>query len=159
MIRRSRLAATNHADDAGNAVVEFIVLGVLLLVPMVYIMLAVLRVQGSAYGVSEAARESGRAFVEAPSSAVAYAHACTAATLALANQVPGAFDCASHLHITCDAAGARPCDALVPGSTVHVEIRVDVSLPFLPRSIFGESMTVPLHATHDEVVDPFRAAR
>ena len=49
-------------DDDGNALVEFTVLSLLLLVPLVYVLLGVFQVQRAAFGVTEAARQAGRAF-------------------------------------------------------------------------------------------------
>lgn len=142
--------------DAGNAVLEFVVLAVLLLVPLVYVILAVLRVQGVAYGIAEATREAGRAFVSADSSSDAFAKACTAATVAMRNEVDDEFDCASQLRITCVGACAA---ALSPGDTIRVEIDLSVALPMLPSSVFGSPTAISLQSAHDEVVDEFRAGR
>lgn len=142
--------------DAGNAVLEFVVLAVLLLVPLVYVILAVLRVQGTAYGMAEATREAGRAYVSADSSSAAAARACTAATVAMRNQMSDDFDCASQLRITCVGACGP---ALSPGDTIRVEIDVPVTLPMLPTSVFGNSTAISLQSVHDEVVDEFRATR
>ena len=142
--------------EAGNAVLEFVVLAVLLLVPLVYVILAVLRVQGTAYGIAAATREAGRAFVSADSSSEAYARACTAATIAMRNQVEGAFDCASQLRVTCLGACSS---TLSPGDTVRVEIDLQVGLPMLPSSVFGNPTAISLQSTHDEVVDEFRGRR
>jgi hypothetical protein len=145
-------------DDAGNAVLEFVVLSAFLMVPLVYLMIAVLQVQGSAYGVTEAAREAGRAFVEARSTDDGYRQACTAATIALQNQLPGAFDCAG-LKIGCMSDSECTTSELTPGETIRVVIDIDVSLPFMPTSVFGQPLTIRLHALHDEVVDSFRSQR
>lgn len=142
--------------DAGNAVLEFVVLAVLLLVPLVYVILAVLRVQGAAYGIAEATREAGRAYVSADSSSDAVARACTAATVAMRNQMADNFDCASQLRITCVGACAP---MLAPGDTIRVEIDLQVALPMLPSSVFGNSTGISLQSVHDEVVDRFRATR
>jgi Flp pilus assembly protein TadG len=154
---RNRIAGP-QSDDAGNVILEFIVLSACLLIPLVYIVIAVLQVQGSAYGITEATREAGRAFVEADTVDDAYLQACTAATVALQNQLATTFDCASQLKIECGSAPGCP-PQLAPGETVRVEIDLAVGLPFLPTSIFGQPVTVPLHALHDEVVDEFRARR
>ncbi len=155
---RSRCRELREVDaQAGSAVLEFVVLATMFLVPLVYAMLAVFQVQGSAYGVTEAAREAGRAYVEADSAADAYQRACAAATIALQNQVGGSFDCASQLRITCASGGCGT--QLVPGSTIRVAIDLRVGLPFLPASVFGAPLTVPVSGVHDEVVDAFRAVR
>jgi Flp pilus assembly protein TadG len=146
------------ADDEGNAVLEFIVLTAFLMIPLVYIIIAVLQVQGSAYGVTEATREAGRAYVSAKTSADAFPQACAAATVALRNEVASDFDCASQLRVSC--VSPTGCSvALTPGETIRVEIDLNVGLQFLPTSVFGQPLTVRLHAAHDEVVDQYRAQR
>src|SRR5450432_3159460 len=146
-----RRQVANHEDD-GNAVLEFVVLAAFLMIPLVYIIIAVLQVQGSAYGVTEATREAGRAFVEAKTSSDAFSQACTAATVALRNDSAIPFDCANQLQVSCVAPSECSAD-LTPGQTIRVEIDVNVGLEFLPRAVFGQPLTVRLHAVHDEVVD------
>jgi len=144
--------------DAGNAVLEFVVLATFLMVPLIYVIIAVAQVQGSAYGATEAAREAGRAFIGAATSDDAARQACTAATIALRNEVVTPFDCASQLHVSCVSDTACPA-GLVPGETIRVEIDLAVGMPFLPTSVFGHSLSVPVHAVHDEIVDPYRTQR
>ena len=48
--------------DRGSAAIEFIVLGVGLLVPLVYLASAAATVQAAAFASAQAAREAGRAF-------------------------------------------------------------------------------------------------
>lgn len=158
----ARAVARRTARDDGNSVIEFVVLTAFFLIPLVYIMLAVFRVQGFAYGATEATREAARAFVSADNDSEAYSRACAAATLALQNQVDDPFDCKRQLEISTSCAPDRPdpCEpGLQPGNTVHVEIDLSVGLPLLPTSVFGKPLTIPLHSTHDEVVDTFRAPR
>ena len=47
--------------DRGSAVIEFIVIGVLVLVPLAYISMCVMRVQAATVASSLAVREAGRA--------------------------------------------------------------------------------------------------
>ena len=53
---------SRRRSERGSAIVEFQFLGILLLVPLVYILLAVLDVQRTSYGVTQAAREAGRIY-------------------------------------------------------------------------------------------------
>ena len=53
--------------DSGRAIVEFVFLGVLMLVPLVYLVLTLATVQAAAYSATTAAREAGRAFTTAQS--------------------------------------------------------------------------------------------
>ena len=57
-------------DDTGSATVEFVLVGLLLMVPLTYVVLGALTVQSHAYAVVTAARSAARAYVTAPSSAV-----------------------------------------------------------------------------------------
>ncbi len=66
------------AGDAGNAVVEFSTLAVLLMVPLVYVLLSVFEVQRASFGVTEAARQAGRAYVTADDPAQGRARASPA---------------------------------------------------------------------------------
>lgn len=135
--------------DSGNATVEFAYLGVLLLVPLVYVLLTVLQVQRSAYAVTAATREAGRVFVAHGANGAAYDDAFVAARIAMRDQgldlAPG------QLVITCQFD-----DCAVAGSSVHVRIDRTVPLPLVPA--FGQSSpSIAVHGRHDEVVDCFAA--
>ena len=53
-------------DERGSAIVELVWLGILLLVPLLWIVVSVFQVQSGAFAVSSAARSAGRAFALAP---------------------------------------------------------------------------------------------
>jgi len=53
------------AGDDGNAMLEFTYLAVLLMVPLIYILTTTFQVQRAAFGVTEAARQAGRAYATA----------------------------------------------------------------------------------------------
>lgn len=134
--------------ERGGAIVEFHFLGLLLLVPMVYVLLAVLDVQRSSYGVTQAAREAGRLYVATGDQAAAHA----AAQVALADQGLEAGDVS--LTFSCSAT---PCHQ--PGAEVTVTVDTEVNLPFVPDFLAGSAHAyVPVSATHVAVVDRFRGA-
>ena len=54
-------------QDRGSAVLEFIVIGVLILVPMAYIVMSVMRVQAASMASTQAVREAARAYATADS--------------------------------------------------------------------------------------------
>lgn len=137
--------------ERGNAMVEFAWLAILLMVPLVYFMLAVFEVQRAAYAVEAASREAGRAFVTSDEGEDPDARALAAARLAAGDQ--GVRLAADEVRVTCRA----PC--LAPGRRIGVVVRTEVSLPFLPRQVFGRNFaTVPVQARHVEVVDVYRDA-
>lgn len=145
MTRRARLPR----GDAGNAMVEFTFLGVLLFVPLVYVVLAVFDVQRASYGASEAVREAGRAYVSGTSTADAEQRAEDAARVALADQ--GLELGQGQLTVTCSA---DPC--LTPGATVTVRVELQVALPWVPVLGDRPAAAVAVSARHDAVVDAFR---
>lgn len=136
-------------DERGSAVVEFVTLGVVLLVPLVYLVMMLGRVQAGAFAVSQAARESGRVFVTTDAGQDATARARAAARLAFADH---RFEDAGTLEVACDGT---PC--LRPGGQVRTTATVLVPLPLVPafvRDVVPAS--VPVSASHVSTVDRFR---
>jgi len=146
-----REAVTRRRDDGGNAVVEFVVLGTLLLMPVVYLVLAVGRIQAGSFAVDGGARAAARAYTTAADDAQGSARAQTAVQLALLDQGFGA-DAGPDLQVGCSAT---PC--LTPQSRVVVQVSLDVVLPGVPGFL---DRVIPAHvtvrATHAAVVDAFR---
>ena len=71
------------ARDEGNAVVEFIYLSVVLMIPLVYVLFGVFDTQRASFGVTEAARQAGRTWI---TSGCDRDRAAAAARLALSDQ-------------------------------------------------------------------------
>lgn len=137
--------------DEGAALIEFIVIGICLLLPLVYVVLAVMRVQAAAFGVTEAARQAGRAYVQAADSD-AMLSARVASRLALADQGVNADQ--STLSITC------PGSCHSPGSTATVHVSARVALPFIPDAFADSSLaSIEVSADHDVAVELLRGAR
>ncbi len=138
--------------DEGTAVLEFVFLALLLLVPLVYLLLAAFAVQRAAYAISAAAREAGRGYLTAPSAEAADARALAALDVALRDHGLQADDVV--LAVDCSA---EPC--LTPGATVTVRLRTTVPLPFVPALLGRPAAGIPVSAEHAEVVDAYRAGR
>jgi Flp pilus assembly protein TadG len=92
-------------DERGSALVELTWLGLLLLVPMLWILLSVFEVQQGAFGVSSAARSAGRAYALAPNDAVGHARAEAAVRVALDDQ--GLEGVPFTLRVTCEPLPAN----------------------------------------------------
>ena len=138
-------------SDQGTAVVEFVVLVVLVLVPVVYLVLGAMRVQAGAYAVTQAAREAGRAYVQSASPAEGSHDARLATALALEDQ---GFEARSD-SVTIACGGA----CLAPGSEVRVSVNLNVKLPFLPDSLAESTVgSVRVSAEHVVPVDEYRSA-
>lgn len=140
-------------DQDGTAIIEFVWLAILLLVPLLYVVLAVFEVQRSAYAASAAARSASRAYVGAASQAVAYDRALLAAGLAFADQ---GVDAGFVLTIRCRP---RPDRCLVPGSVVTAEVRTAADLPLVPRVLEPQAPGVAVSARHQSPYGTFRAER
>ena len=141
-----------RGGDTGNAIVEFVFLAVLLMVPLVYVLITVFRVQAGAYAASSAAREAGRVFATAGSVGVAEERAYAAGRIVLRDS--GLTLEPEDLGITCSS---NPC--LEPGSTVTVVVTQQVELPLVPRILGRAPGSVRVSSEHVEVVDRYRAVR
>ena len=141
-------------DQRGSAVVEFSWLAILLLVPLMYVMLAVFDVQRASYGATAATRAAGRAFVIVPAGLTeddARSRAFEAARIAMADQ--GVELSPGQLSITCDPA------CLEPGSTVTVELDTNTPLPLIPDALGGNRPAVHISASHTEPYGDYREAK
>ncbi|HET6167316.1 MAG TPA: hypothetical protein VFE07_10850 [Marmoricola sp.] len=141
-------------DERGTAIVEFVWLAILLLVPLLYIVLAVFDTQRTAYAASAAARSASRAFVTAPDPETGYARAQAAARLAFSDQ--GIDDVAFRLTITCRPA---PGQCLSPGSVVSAEVHSAADLPLMPTALGGDTPRIAVAAIHSSPYGTFREAR
>ena len=139
--------------DDGSAIVEFVWLAILLLVPLVYVVVTVFETQRTAYAVSAAARSAGRAFVTAPDQASGYARARAAARLAFADQ---GTDAPVAVRISCRPS---PGSCLSPGSVIFVRVASSVALPLTPAVFGGEAPRISVDASHQEPYGTFREAR
>lgn len=145
-----RVLRRSPDDESGSAVVEFVVLGLIMTLPVFYLVLTLARVQAGAYAVATASREAGRTFVTAPSEGQAAGRAQSAARIAFDDQ---GFPGQGSLALECDSS---PC--LTRDGHVHTRTSLDVQLPLVPgfvADIVPSSITVS--ATHMESVDRFRA--
>ena len=156
-LRRPRLGRLTRAGrgapapgrEAGSAVVEFVFLAVLLMVPLFYLVMVMARLQAGAYAVSAAAREAGRAYTTAQSPAQGPARAQAAADIAFGDQ---GFAGQGTVSIGCDGT---PC--FRPDGRVEVKASLTVPLPLVPAAFAGVVPTaIPVSATHVATIDRFR---
>lgn len=137
--------------ERGSALVELTWLGVLLLVPMLWIALSVFDVQRGAFGVSGAARAAGRAYALAPTDAVGLARAEQAARQALADQ--GLRGAPVSVTVTC-VPYPHNCHQGTSVITVRVATRVD--LPLLPEVLGGRAPSFALDASHSVPIGQYQ---
>jgi len=147
-VTRSR---THRHSEEGSALVELSWLGILLLIPMLWIVISVFEVQRGAFAVSGAARAAGRAYALAPTDAEGRQRADAAARQALADQ--GVAGAPLEVRITCTPY-PRDCHSGTSVITVVVASRVD--LPLLPTFLGGNAPTFALDATHSVPIGQFQ---
>ena len=138
-------------DQRGSALVELTWLGILLLVPMLWIVLTVFEVQRGAFGVSGAARAAGRAYALAPNDVLGQARAEQAARQALADQ--GLRGAPVSVTVTCTPY-PRNCHQGTSVITVRVASRVD--LPLLSEVLGGQAPSFALDASHTVPIGQFQ---
>ncbi|GAA3916249.1 TadE family protein [Microbacterium invictum] len=153
-MRRSRHSDETAADaesERGSAALEFIVGGVILLVPIVYLIVALGAIQSSALGVDAGARHVARTIASAPDRATADARA-DLVLAAVADEYgldPGRVD----VTVTCRPAGAE-CPAA--GATVVVHLAASVPLPLVPPILGLDDMArIPVEAVAVQKVSRF----
>ncbi|HET7071364.1 MAG TPA: hypothetical protein VFI40_11100 [Nocardioides sp.] len=142
---------SRRRDDCGNALVELCWLGILLVLPVVWIVMSVFQVQRGAFGITAAARAAARAYSLAPDDATGLARARTAARLALDDQ--GAHGVTPAVAVTCTP---YPRDCHQGTSVITVSVRSRVVLPLMPSVLGGNRPSFALEATQTVPIGQFR---
>ena len=139
-------------DETGSASVEFITVGLLMLVPLVYLVLALSAIQAGAFAAEGAARQAARVFVQARDLPSAEASAERALEFALADH---GIEGGAGIEVSCSAA-----ECLTRQAFVTVSVELSVPLPLVPPVLVGDfPLAVPIHATATEQVSRFWGAR
>lgn len=156
---RSRWHRPGRAPEDGNAIVEFVFVALLVLVPLVYLVVAVAVIQRSRLATTNAARDVGRAVATAASATDADLRSQVALRVAVTNQglspadvdiryVAASSDCQQ-------GDGVQP--SLTPGSEFAVCVIHHQPLPAIPAVLSGRGITtIGRYVVH---VDEFRAAQ
>lgn len=127
--------------DDGNAMIEFIFVGLILLVPLVYLLVALSAVQRNTYGVTQAAREAGRTFARTGDAAAA----AYAADLALRDQHVPTDEVrvgATGIGGSCDDAIDLDGQLLAPGNVFTLCVARAMTIPGIPSFVDAHRNTV-----------------
>lgn len=131
-------------NDDGSAALEFITVGVILLVPLVYLVIALGVIQEQTLGAEAAARHTARVISQAPDAetAAARSDAVLAGIIDEYGLEPGAV----RVSISCTPAGVAACPSA--GVTMVVTVATTARLPFVPP-LFGldRIASIPLEAS------------
>lgn len=148
MTHRRPLACDASPPDEGRAIIEFVFLGILLLLPLTYLVLTAARIQAAAFSAALAAREAGRAYVTGVDDHAGARRADAAARLAFEDF---AFTDGTELGVACDGS---PC--LRPGGYVTTTARIEVELPLIPDFVASRlPSSVSITSTHVATVDTY----
>ncbi|MGW9158589.1 MULTISPECIES: TadE family protein [unclassified Microbacterium] len=129
-------------DDAGSAALEFITVGVILLVPLIYLVVALGTIQEQMLGAEAASRHIARAIAQAPdvASAAARGDVVLADVIDEYGLDPDAVD----LSLSCTPSGVECPSA---GATITVLVSTRVRLPLVPEVLGLERSTaIPVQA-------------
>lgn len=134
-----------RSDERGMALVEVILLGLVLIVPLVWLLGFLDHVHRAALGATAAARSAGFVAAAAPDPADA-SQIEQAVAIALEDQEL-AVD-RVELDVSVSNDGGR-------GDLVHVELRYPVPMLQVPR--LGDFPALIVKARHEVVIDPYRS--
>ena len=138
-------------SEDGSALVEVVWLGILLLVPLLWVVLSVFEVQRGAFAVTSAARSAARAYALAGTDAAGQELARAAIRQALTDQ--GGDDRDFRFTVSCEG----PCHEA--GSVITVRVWHGVDLPLLPAVLGGDAPSFRLDSTHTVPIGQFRDTR
>jgi hypothetical protein len=138
-------------DDRGSALVELSWLGILLVLPMLWIVMSVFEVQRGAFGVSSAARAAARAYALAPDDATGLLRAREAAQVALDDQ--GLHDVRPEVGVSCTP---YPGDCHQGTSVITVSVHSRVVLPLMPTALGGNRPSFALDASQTVPIGQFQ---
>jgi len=156
MPRLSRFGSVEHLRaEHGSASLEFITVGMVMLIPLVYLVVTMSAIQAGALATEGAARQAARVFVQAENIADAHAAAERAIVFALENHGLDAAN--ATVSITCAPV---PHECLTRRGYVTVAVSIAVDLPLAPPVLSGSfPLQVPLDASATQQVSQFRGSR
>jgi len=135
-------------SDEGSASLEFIIVAVGVLLPLIYIVLTVGAIHRAQASAGHAVREASRILMRADSFPGGNAAAREAAVLAFADH--GVALPEGSVTITCSG----PC--LTPGSQATVNVSWDMPLPWIPEGLEGP-VTWPIRDSQTLAFDLYRS--
>ncbi|APF33477.1 hypothetical protein [Microbacterium paludicola] len=141
-MRLRTTGSERHRADDGSASLEFLTAGLILLVPVVYLIVSLGIVQSHTFAAQAAARHIARAVATATDVAQADTRA-EAITRAIAAEYGMAAD---DLALAVECSGSGPCPRA--GEIVRITARTDAVLPLVPPVLGLDRLArVPIEAS------------
>lgn len=142
-------------DEDGSAALEFVSVGLLMLLPLVYLILTLSQLQSAALATEGTARQAARTFVQAADLADGEQRIDRAVQFGLADF--GIDVDHADVVMTCTP---DPSDCLARSTTVTVTVRVSVPMGVAPGVLdLSLPISLPVEATAVQRVSVFRADR
>ena len=151
MTRRDGLPRAS-GDERGSALVEFCWVGLILFIPITWIVISVFQVQQGAFAVNGAARAAARAFALAPDDVTGASRAKAVVDQTLADQ--GGTGQVGDVTVSCRPF---PNDCHAGTSLITIRIVSGVTIPFLPAVLGEQQRSFELTATHTVPIGQFVA--
>jgi Flp pilus assembly protein TadG len=147
-MRRATTRGLLH-DEAGSAALEFLTVGLLMLVPLTYLVIALAQIQGQSLGVEAGARFAARTIAAGPGAGDPDAVLAAVTAQYGVQHADAAVSC---------VPATRTCPE--PGGTVRVTVTARVPLPLVPSAFGLDRLTsVPVQATAVQKVSRYWEAR
>lgn len=148
---RSTDPAARDDPERGSASLEFILVGILLLVPLVYLVVALGVIQGQALGAEAGARHVARAVSTAAGADEARGRAERIVDAVITEY--GMDEASVDVSLTCSPSGGI-CPE--PGATLVVTLRTRVALPLVPPVLGLDRLaSIPVEASAAQKVSRF----
>lgn len=133
-------------DERGSASIEFIGAGMILLLPLLYLVITLAQIQSQSFGVESAARFVARHLAQHPGDV-----GSAEETAAIIAEQYGIDPDALSVSLTCAEAG--PCPG--PGTLLTITVTASVPLPLIPAFLSDGGLAVPVSASSTQRVSEF----
>ena len=130
-------------DDTGSAALEFISVGMLLIVPLVYLVIALAQLQAGALAAEGAARNAARTIALHGENGMHAAEATVALALADAGLAGAPYD----IHVDCGG------DCQAPGGSITISVTAQIPLPLVPQALdLDTALAIPISASSTQPI-------
>lgn len=151
-MRDPHVRRRSRRNEQGSAIVEFFWVGLILFIPLTWIVLTVFEVQQGAFALNGSARAAARAFALAPDDATGRARAQAVVDQTLADQ--GDEGQVGKVEVTCTPFKDN-CHAGTSLITIHIDS--GVQLPLLPALLGDDRGSFDLDVSHTVPIGQFVA--